>query len=115
MSNKSFADFNDFGTSVVQQPEWTQHLRQLNEKLNQLWGICRITGFGVATMSGGAVVVPAKLFTRTCSVFLTPQSANPLASVQIDGNNKLYGVSFKVLSSDGTDARSVSWMIVEPN
>lgn len=68
---------------------------------------------GVATLSGGTVVVSTTAVTASSRVFLTAQTSGAGAGA-LRVSARTAGTSFTITSTSGTDTSVVAWMIVEP-
>lgn len=71
---------------------------------------------GLATLSGGTVVVSTTAVTANSRIFLTAQSLGTVAVPSGYGvSARTAGTSFTILASAPTDTSTVAWMIVEPS
>jgi hypothetical protein len=68
---------------------------------------------GVATLSGGTIVVPTTAVTANSRVFLTAQTSGA-APGALRVSARTAGTSFTITSTSGTDTSIVAWMLVEP-
>ena len=64
-TNNQFSNLSPKGTSVVQLPEWTQFLANLNLKLNQLFNS---STWNTAQMNAGTVTIPIQGVKTTSNV-----------------------------------------------
>lgn len=71
---------------------------------------------GIATLSGGTVVVSTTAVTANSRIFLTAQSLGTVAVPSGYGvSARTAGTSFTILASAPTDTSTIAWMIVEPS
>ncbi len=69
---------------------------------------------GIATLSGGTVVVSTTQATANSRIFLTSNVPGGTPGwVRVSARSA--GTSFTILSSSGTDTSQIAWMIVEPS
>lgn len=68
---------------------------------------------GVATLSGGTVVVSTTKVTANSRIHLTAQETGTLLGV-LKVTARSAGVSFTIGSSNGLDSAVVTWLIIEP-
>lgn len=70
---------------------------------------------GVATLSGGAVVVSTTAVTASSRIQLTPQTLGTiLRPAAVGVTARTAATSFTITSGDVTDTSTVAWVIVEP-
>lgn len=70
---------------------------------------------GVATLSGGTVVVSTTAVTASSRIQLTIQSLGTVAAPKAIGvTARTGGTSFTITSADATDTSVVAWILVEP-
>lgn len=68
---------------------------------------------GAATLVGGTVTVNTNKVTANSRILLTGQNASGTAGA-VGVSARTAGTSFTILSTSGSDTRSIGWMIVEP-
>ncbi len=71
---------------------------------------------GVATLSGGTVVVSTNKVTANSRIQLTAQDLGTIvAPAALAVSARTAATSFTILSSDPTDTSDIAWIIVEPS
>lgn len=68
---------------------------------------------GSVKLASGSAVVTSSLIRNNSRVFLTPQDGASSGSLRVSARET--GKSFTITSSDGSDARTVAWLIVQPH
>lgn len=71
------------------------------------------TTMGIATLSGGTVVVNTNKVTADSRIFLTAQATDANKGF-LEVSTRTAGTSFTILSSNASDTRSIAWIIMEP-
>ncbi len=68
---------------------------------------------GTATLSGGTVTISTTKVTANSRIFITLQDCSSCGVQYISARTA--GTSFTVSSNNGSDASTITWLIVEPN
>lgn len=96
-------DINDANVSIVTAGKGLKIKEGSNAKM------------GVATLSGGTVVVSNTSITASTRIFLTVQSLGTVAvPMAVSVTARTASTSFTITSADVTDTSTVAWMLIEP-